>query len=63
VPDHPGLLYNSACFAALAGETGDETFDHLERAVEVFPRFREQARVDEDFAAVRDDPRFEKALR
>jgi hypothetical protein len=63
VPDHPGLLYNSACFAALAGETGDETFDHLERAVEVFPRFREQARVDEDFAAVRDDPRFEEALR
>ena len=63
VPDHPGLLYNSACFAALAGETGDETFDHLKRAVEVFPRFREQARADEDFAAVRDDPRFEEALR
>jgi mannose-6-phosphate isomerase-like protein (cupin superfamily) len=63
LPDHPGLLYNSACFAALAGQTGDETFDHLKRSVELFPRFREQARADEDFAAVRDDPRFEQALR
>jgi len=26
-------------------------------------RFREQARADDDFAAVRDDPRFEEALR
>jgi uncharacterized cupin superfamily protein len=63
VPDNPGLNYNYACFATLAGETGDETFDHLRRAVEGFPRFREQARKDDDFAAVRDDPRFEEALR
>jgi hypothetical protein len=63
MPDHPGLHYNYACFATLAGETGDETFDHLRRAVELFPPFREQARGDDDFAAVRDDPRFEEALR
>jgi|SRR5581483_3101881 len=63
MPDHPGFLYNSACFAALAGETGDETFDHLRRSVELHPAFREQARHDDDFAAVRDDPRFEEALR
>jgi Cupin domain len=63
VPDNAGLNYNYACFAALAGETGDETFDHLKRSVELFPRFREQARTDQDFAAVRDDPRFEEALR
>jgi hypothetical protein len=62
-PDHPGLHYNYACFATLAGETGDETFRHLQRSVELFPRFREQARSDDDFAAVRDDPRFEAALR
>jgi hypothetical protein len=62
-PDHPGLNYNYACFATLAGETGDETFGHLKRSVELFPRFRKQARVDEDLAAVRDDPRFEEALR
>ena len=61
-PDHPGLHYNYACFATLAGETGDETFDHLRRSVELMPRFREQARTDSDFDAVRDDPRFEDAL-
>jgi mannose-6-phosphate isomerase-like protein (cupin superfamily) len=63
VPDNAGLHYNYACFATLAGETGDETFDHLKRSVELFSRFREQARTDDDLADVRDDPRFEEALR
>ena len=62
-PDHPGLHYNYACFATLAGETGDETFEHLQRSVELFPPFRKQAREDDDLTAVRDDPRFEEALR
>jgi hypothetical protein len=62
-PDHPGLHYNYACFATLAGDTGDETFEHLRRSVELHPAFREQARKDDDFAGVRDDPRFEQALR
>jgi hypothetical protein len=62
-PDHPGLHYNYACFATLAGDTGDEVLSHLRRSVELLPRFREQARLDDDFAAVRDDPRFEEALR
>ena len=63
MPDHGGFHYNYACFATLAGDTGDETFAHLRRSVELHPSFREQARGDEDFAAVRDDPRFEEALR
>ena len=63
MPDSPGLHYNYACFAALTGETGDETFDHLKRGVELFPPFRDQARADEDLAPVRDDPRFADALR
>ena len=63
MPDHAGLHYNYACFATLAGDTGDETFDHLRRSVELFPPFREQAPRDDDLAAVRDDPRFEEALR
>jgi hypothetical protein len=62
-PDNPGLHYNYACFATLAGDTADATFSHLERSVELFPPFREQARRDDDLAAVRDDPRFEEALR
>ena len=63
VPDHAGLHYNYACFSTLAGETGDDTFAHLRRSVELRPRFREDARRDDDLAAVRDDPRFEEALR
>jgi hypothetical protein len=63
MPDHPGLNYNYACFATLAGDTGDDTFEHLRRSVEALPRFREDARKDGDLAALRDDPRFEQALR
>ena len=63
VSDHAGLHYNYACFATLAGDTGDDTFAHLRRSIELLPRFREDARRDDDFAAVRDDPRFEEALR
>jgi hypothetical protein len=63
VPDNAGLHYNYACFATLAGDTGDDTFAHLRRSVELLPRFREEARRDDDLAAVRDDPRFEEALR
>src|SRR3954463_3514290 len=62
-PDHAGLNYNCACFATLAGEIDDATFRHLRRSGELSPPFREQARADDDFAAVRDDPRFEEALR
>ena len=62
MPDHAGLHYNYACFATLAGETDDDTFADLRRSVELLPRFREDARRDDDFAAVRDDPRFEEAL-
>ncbi len=63
MPDHAGLQYNYACFATLAGDTSDETFAHLRRSVELRPQFREDARRDDDFAAVHDDPRFEQALR
>jgi hypothetical protein len=62
-PDHAGFHYNYACFATLTGDTGDETIEHLRRSVELFPPFRGQARRDDDFAAIRDDPRFEDALR
>jgi hypothetical protein len=62
-PDHAGLNYNYACFATLAGEVDDDTFAHLRRGVEGFPPFRQMARGDDDLVSVRDDPRFEEALR
>jgi hypothetical protein len=62
MPDHAGLHYNYACFATLTGDSADEIFVHLRRSIELHPSFREQARRDDDFAAVRDDPRFEQAL-
>jgi hypothetical protein len=62
-PDHAGFHYNYACFATLTGDTADETFAHLQRSIELFPPFRKQARRDDDLTAVRDDPRFEEALR
>ena len=53
-PDHPGLQYNYACFATLAGDTGDQTFERLRRSVELHPAFGEQARKDDDLAGVRE---------
>ena len=61
-PDHPGLLYNLACFESRAGEASDETFENLRRSIELFPPFRQAAPEDEDFASVKDDPRFAEAL-
>jgi tetratricopeptide (TPR) repeat protein len=57
---HPGnsnVLYNLACFESLAGRA-DDALAHLTEAIELDPRIREWARTDEDFAAIRDDPRF-----
>jgi tetratricopeptide (TPR) repeat protein len=60
-PDHPALLYNLACYEALA-ERRDDALEHLARAIELSPRFREFAESDEDFALLRDDPRFSEVL-
>jgi tetratricopeptide (TPR) repeat protein len=60
-PDHPALLYNLACYEALA-DRRDDAVAHLARAIELNPRFREFAEKDEDFASLRGDPRFSEAL-
>jgi len=56
-PGNPALLYNLACVEALAGEH-DAALDHLEAAAAADDRFREYAQTDEDFASIRNDPRF-----
>ena len=56
-PEHPALLYNLACYEALGGKR-DDALEHLARAVQLDEQLREYARSDEDFASLRDDPRF-----
>jgi quercetin dioxygenase-like cupin family protein len=56
-PDSPGLVYNLACLEALVGRP-DEALEHLEQAIGMRDSFREFARGDDDFAPLRDDPRF-----
>jgi tetratricopeptide repeat protein len=59
-PGNPNVLYNLACFEALAGRT-DDALEHLAEAVEADPRTREWAQNDSDFDALRADPRFPAA--
>ncbi len=56
-PGNPNVLYNLACFEALAGRA-DDALGHLAGAVAADPRTRDWAHGDEDFASIRDDPRF-----
>jgi AraC-like ligand binding domain len=58
--DYPGnahVLYNTACFEALAGRR-DDAIAHLREAVEAAPHMRGWAAKDEDFDSIRDDPEF-----
>jgi len=59
-PGNPNVLYNLACFEALAGRA-DDALKHLAEAVEGDPRTREWAQTDSDFDAIRADPRFPTA--
>src|SRR5436190_2826276 len=56
-PDNPSMLYNLACFEALAGR-GDDAVAHLRRAIELRPETREWAARDTDFASLRERPDF-----
>jgi hypothetical protein len=59
-PGNPNVLYNLACFEALA-DRPDDALAHLQEAVEKDPRTREWAQTDEDFDSIRDDPRFPRS--
>jgi hypothetical protein len=52
-PDHPGVVYSTACWLALAGRE-DEAVETLGRAVELDPRAREWAAGDDDLASIRE---------
>jgi tetratricopeptide (TPR) repeat protein len=64
VDEHPNagiVLYNLACVETLAGEP-DQALEHLRRSIELEERFREYARTDEDFAAIRDRSEFRELV-
>jgi tetratricopeptide (TPR) repeat protein len=55
--DAPVLHYQLACVEALAGNR-ERALDELTVAVDANERYRAAAKTDEDFASIRDDPRF-----
>jgi hypothetical protein len=60
-PGNALFLYNVACLQALLGRP-DESLETLRESIEKWPRFKENAAGDEDFASIRDDPRFARLL-
>ncbi|MDQ3874952.1 MAG: tetratricopeptide repeat protein, partial [Actinomycetota bacterium] len=59
-PDHAPLLYNLACMECRGGRHRDALL-HLQRAVELEPKWAEYAAKDSDFAAIREEPGFPTA--
>ena len=57
-PEYTGLYFNLACLESLAGRP-DDAIEHLGKAIEGSPRFKDMARSDTDFDPIRTDPRFE----
>jgi uncharacterized Ntn-hydrolase superfamily protein len=60
--DDAALLYDLACFEALAGDT-PTALEHLARAVALDRGLRSSARVDADFAALRGEGGFAELVR
>jgi hypothetical protein len=60
-PSYSGLLYNTACFEALAGQS-DEAIEHLRRAMQSAPHLVELVREDEDFASLHGQPGFDEIV-
>jgi tetratricopeptide (TPR) repeat protein len=56
-PGNALVLYNIACMQSMLGR-GDEALETLRAAVDAWPKFKENATADDDFASLREDPRF-----
>ena len=56
-PEDAGLLYNLACAESLLGRK-DDALGHLRRSVELDDDFRQNAREDPDFDAIRGEAEF-----
>ena len=60
-PEYVAPLYNLACCESLAGRSED-AIEHLRRAIEAWPDFRELAAKDSDFDPIRDEPAFKELV-
>ncbi len=60
-PEYAGPLYNLACLESLAGRR-DDAVEHLRTAIERAPRFKDMAKGDSDFDAIREEPAFEELV-
>jgi len=60
-PDADFVFYGMALLNAVTGQTQD-CLANLARAIELNPKNRLQARVDNDFQSMVDDPRFTELL-
>jgi mannose-6-phosphate isomerase-like protein (cupin superfamily) len=58
---NPLMHYNIACMSSLLGRP-DKALKHLGLALEGHSEYSENARGDEDFVALRDDPRFKELV-
>ena len=56
-PGNALVLYNIACMQSMLGR-GDEALETLRTSVDAWPRFKENARKDDDFTSLREDARF-----
>ena len=61
-PNDVLALFNSACFEARLGRT-DDALEHLRLAIKADERAIENARSDEDFDSIREDPRFSELVK
>ena len=57
LPGEPILLYNLACYHALAGRV-QAAIENLTRAISIDSRFRDLTSAEPDFDPIRQDPRF-----
>jgi uncharacterized Ntn-hydrolase superfamily protein len=60
-PNLPEALYDLACYYSLSGET-EKAIETLARALKLEPGFKDMAKGDPDFEAIRGDERFKAML-
>jgi mannose-6-phosphate isomerase-like protein (cupin superfamily) len=60
-PEDGGVLYNLACAESRLGHT-DDAIEHLRQSIEDQERFREVAKTDTDFDAIREEPAFKELV-